>query len=84
MQISFVQFFADFQNSVSVNSESVIVKRDLVNAVFVVDKLHFVNDVFGAAHTVTSSEHPHGAAEVTPVHASAAADQREQDFAVVL
>ena len=44
----------------------------LVYAIFVVDKLHFVDDVFGASHAVASAKHAHCAAEVTPIDAAAA------------
>ena len=72
------------KHSVAVNAESVIVEGDLVDAIFVVDKLHFVNHVFGASHTVSTTKHANSAAEITPKHASSAADQWDEQFAVML
>ena len=73
-QLSGVQFLADFQYSVTVHGERVIIKRDLLNAIVVMDKLHFVYDIFWAAVTVSSAEHSHCTAEVTPKNTPTTAD----------
>ena len=78
-----MEFTADFDYAVPINAESIIVKGNLIHAITVMDKLHLVHHVFRATQTVTAAKHPNGATEVTPKHASPAADQGENDFAVM-
>ncbi len=69
-----MKFITDFYNSIAVNAKCVIIEGDLVNAIFIVDKLHFINHIFGASHAVASSEHAYCAAEVTPKNAAPTGD----------
>jgi hypothetical protein len=84
MQFSSAKFFADFYHAIAVHTESVIIERNLINTVFVMHQLHFIYDVFWRAHAVSSAKHTNSAAEVAPKDASAATDQGEYYFAVVL
>ena len=72
---------AHFECVVAVDGECVVVEGELAFAVFVVEHFHFVDDFFGAAYSVSSAEHAYGAAEVAPLHASAAGDEWEDGFA---
>jgi len=65
-------FVADFFDAFGVYGECVVVEGELAFAVFVLEVLDFVYDVFGASAAVSSAEHAYGGAEVAPVNASAA------------
>jgi hypothetical protein len=41
---------------------------------------YFIYDAFGIPASVASAEHSYGAAEVTPLHAASACDEREDGF----
>jgi hypothetical protein len=66
---------------VTVNGECVVVEGELAFSIFVVEHFHFVYDSVGVAYPVASAEHAYGAAEVTPLDASAACDKWEYGFA---
>src|SRR3972149_1594204 len=79
IQLPRMQLLTNLHHTFSINRECIIIKRNLVNAVFVVHKLHLINDVLGTTPTITSATHSHSTAQVTPINATTTSNQGKKN-----